>query len=1727
MKNPRIRLNLEELETRLAPAISWIGPSGGAWSNNANWSQPLVAGADLVFPAISAAKTSVDDLAGFSVNSITFSPGSTAGYTLTTSAGVTLTLGGASTIITDMSGFNGTNGAFQGDVISMQIALNGGAGTQAVDISSSTLTFSGGSLSGTSQMTVQGGGTLVMNQANTFGAGEAPHVSQVTISGNTLVQMTNSNAFGDAANPVTVNLGSEIQVSGGITGPYNVKLSGFGLGSNSGDTSPLQSMTGSNNAWTGSITFDTSGTAGSMYFTVGSNNSSGGGSRFTIYGVISDSGSGSNLSKWGQGDLVLVNANQYGGTTTLKAGNIIVQDPQAFGPSSSQQVFIPTGSLQLNYMGASITGVTNTVNPTITTSAAHGFVVGQQITIANVVGATGVNGTFTITSVPTPTTFTIALASAPGAYLYGGSANPPYVGPSPYILMNTAPAIITGASWSAGVATISASNTFTTGQTVTISGMTPAGYNGTYTILSANGSSFTYALAANPGTATAFGNATVAQTDKNPYVGFLMNYPLILSGFTLNNVFGANAWSGTVSMTSGSFFNVANTPVFTTVNTQLDITGVISGNSASLTKQGAGNLILEPTDILSPASPTLASTYRIVTLNDGSSVLAQAGTGTSNLYTGGASIQGGVVTLEDSQGLGPITSTATTTVFSGSSLHLVANVGHVDSVSGQDKSLEIYAPLQLLGGSGPSGEGALDSISGINIYKQNPNYTQAGLPRDMITVNQGTAIGVLPEPVESDSNAYLTDDYSLTLEGLLGNSNGGFSAANWISKVGGGNLILPTANTNFYGSWDIKQGWVTVRNEWSLGGLQGGKAPNKAQGAYFNTTVESGAALMIVPLVSNSSMTLATNLILQGEGITHAFSKINDMGAVENLSGVTTLTGHITLEGQVGLGVESIFPGIVSDLTTTNEITQALPPGSTLVNKPSIPSTINIANTLAKAGVSQYAQVVDTGSTSFDGTINYTNFAGDQIEIYYGPRGTPGSRLLFSGTFGTPGAPASGSFAFNNFAAPGPGDSTEIEIVINKGNSSAGSSTWSYNGSINVNPVYFTGGITKVGSQRLVLEGNGIYQGGVDIRQGVVQINNDTALGQPQSAGDGLTFGTNVEAGAALVIGPTIANQTGGISRGLSVWGNHLTLHGTGNSTFGYAPLTVLSDDNLWTGPVTLRSTLSLTFQGTLANSVLPDDPVSIDFSGLLGTNATIDVATTTVASSTVSGVETLTFGGTITGGTFTMTIYDGVKLTGTTVANSNVISGLASTTQLSVGMMVSGAGIPAGSRIIAKTANSITLDHTASAGATITVYFSFTTAPIAYSVDPYTLINNIQNALALDPNVTNFQNNVLLSFVSPTIDVAPNARMNIMGAIDDGNSGSVAPDPSSDLIVSGGGEVTFNGANTNTYRGTTYIQQGSLTLSNTLNTQPLGSSPLNAGSQSLILTNAVAGQTYFKLSFAGQTTAPILYTGTSADALAIQAALAGLSTINAGNVSVIQGNAGIFLVRFNNGLANTSTVLVAAIDTTHPLGIVAGTTIVAGIEGGTEVANNAQIQLEGGIHVNNEPLVLQGQGSNLEPTVQTFTVGGDTTGSYQLNFNGASTPISPNPGSINYDSTAAEIQAALQNLPTVGGAGGQVRVIQTDVSPGLSDQQTITFNNSWSGGTFQLQFGPTPSDPNVYVTPAISYDASSYFNTAANISQALKSLGNIGGAFGQADVSGSFLAGGETFKITFTGALA
>ena len=131
---------------------------------------------------------------------------------------------------------------------------------------------------------------------------------------------------------------------------------------------------------------------------------------------------------------------------------------------------------------------------TITTQSVTGAVVGDTVTI-NGVSVSGYNGTFVVTAVNSPTQFTYTLSNDP-ANATGGLE-------TPISGQNS----ITTATWAGGVATITtvAANNVSVGESVVIAGILstgPGSFNGTFTVTGVSGTSFTYSLALDPGTAT-------------------------------------------------------------------------------------------------------------------------------------------------------------------------------------------------------------------------------------------------------------------------------------------------------------------------------------------------------------------------------------------------------------------------------------------------------------------------------------------------------------------------------------------------------------------------------------------------------------------------------------------------------------------------------------------------------------------------------------------------------------------------------------------------------------------------------------------------------------------------------------------------------------------------------------------------------------------------------------------------------------------------------------------------------------------------------------------------------------------------------------------------------------------------------------------------------------------------------------------------------------------------
>ena len=332
-----------------------------------------------------------------------------------------------------------------------------------------------------------------------------------------------------------------------------------------------------------------------------------------------------------------------------------------------------------------------------------------------------------------------------------------------------------------------------------------------------------------------------------------------------------------------------------------------------------------------------------------------------------------------------------------------------------------------------------------------------------------------------------------------------------------------------------------------------------------------------------------------------------------------------------------------------------------------------------------------------------------------------------------------------------------------------------------------------------------------------------------------------------------------------------------------------------------------------------------------------------------------------------------------------------------------------------------------------------------------------------------------------------------LLGIVDD----TTNPDPNgSNLTKADTGELALAGANT--YRGTTFVNQGILTIENsqglgdpsagtvvgsggqlqvqggvTIATEPLTIQG-NGGLQDDVQTVAIGGaQTgTFTLQFGGKTTSSLAFNSTP---FQVKTALNALSTIGGvgGAVNVYQPKPDVYSVVFMGSFAGLPQGLLVG------AGTASGATVVVSkqIAGGAPIVtlptwfNIGPAPINNGQSANNTmPVAGRVTSVTTDPTnpstiyiatagggawktindgqswvplfdgisaVQQATITGSS-GSFTLTFEAATTVSMPG------NATADQIQTALDGLSTIGGAGGYVTVTQA------GNVFTINFN----GGT-------------------------------------------------------------------------
>jgi fibronectin-binding autotransporter adhesin len=685
---------------------------------------------------------------------------------------------------------------------------------------------------------------------------------------------------------------------------------------------------------------------------------------------------------------------------------------------------------------------------------------------------------------------------------------------------------------------------------------------------------------------------------------------------------GTHNIDSTVPIQLNSNLNIAPT----LSSDSIAIAGVISNGpglgangltSATLTKTGAGTLILSTANTYGPASGTVG-TY----LNAG---ITQVGNDTS-LGAGDVAFDG-TGTLQ--AGPGNLTLANNLTIGSGDTATLDSK-GTAFTVSGviSDSSSNGLVVTNSTGTgkviltntntySGPTGinGGTLAISSANNLGSTSSINFNVGTLESTASVNYTLSANVtLPGAgtIQTDSSTS-----ALTLNGVV-------SGAGSLTKTGNGTLVL-SGNNSYSGATNVSAGILNLQN-------------NNALGTSSATTETSGAAVQL-----QGGITIGVRpLILTGTGI-------SDGGALENVSGsnsyggngVSTFVASIKIIGATRINADggstlAITGGIIGGNTTTgaNPLTLG---GNGTINITSItnpatghPYGIDTATNnvtydgngtlnLGLLNADSSFNSLTTGVNNFSGNVSIT---GGIVNANYGTAATAGSSLGYTNQ---PNRNIAVQNAVLNFNAANVLGSPNGFAAANYPTLSLTNSTWNlgivasmangYSPPLDNNTV---GALTLNGATVNLRNSAGNANFDELGLVGGVTVSGNASSFNAIAPGSGVSDGINLGMGSSLVAGYqttfNVAATTGGTSGGTNpdLTINASLVNGTNNvGTNGTvlstgliktgAGLMVLEAANSYTGITTVSAgTLQLSDGST--NGIASSSVITI------GTGATLDV---------------------------------------------------------------------------------------------------------------------------------------------------------------------------------------------------------------------------------------------------------------------------------------------------------------------------------------------------------------------------------------------------------------------------------------------------------------------------------------------------------------------------------------
>ncbi|CAB3803317.1 hypothetical protein LMG28138_05324 [Pararobbsia alpina] len=616
----------------------------------------------------------------------------------------------------------------------------------------------------------------------------------------------------------------------------------------------------------------------------------------------------------------------------------------------------------------------------------------------------------------------------------------------------------------------------------------------------------------------------------------------------------------------------------------------------------------------------------------GTGALTKIGTGTltlagQNTYTGGTSLDGGVVQVSADANLGAATGPLS---FNGGTLRTTADItmSRATTLDTGGGTIDTIPGTQLTQNGAIDGTGALTKAGTgtLTLAGQNTYTGGTSLDGGMVQIGADANLGAATGPLSFNGGTLrTTDDITMsrattldigggtidTMPATQLTQNGAIGGTGALTKIGTGTLTLAGQST-YTGGTSLDGGVVQVSADANLGAATG---PLSFNGGTLRTTADmtmsrattldtGGGTIDTMPATQ-----LTQNGTIGGTGaLTKAGTGTLVLSAANVYAGGTSLNGGVVqVSSDANLGAATgplSFNG--GTLRTTTDITMSRATtldigGGTVDTMPGTQLTQNGAiggtGALTKIGTGALTlagQSTYTGGTSLDGGVVQVS-ADANLGAATGPLNFNGGTLRTTADITMSRATTLDTSGGIIETMPG----TQL----------------TQNGTIGG-----AGALTKIGTGTLTLAGQSTYAGGTSLDGGVVQVSADANLG---AATGTLSFnGGTLRTTADMTMSRATTLDAGGgtieTMPGTQLTQNG-TIGGTGALTKAGTGTLVLSAANVYSGSTTVSA-------GTLSAGA--NDTFSANSGHTVASGATLNLAGHNQTIRSLSNAGTVTLGG-------------------------------------------------------------------------------------------------------------------------------------------------------------------------------------------------------------------------------------------------------------------------------------------------------------------------------------------------------------------------------------------------------------------------------------------------------------------------------------------------------------------